>query len=439
MSKKIINVFIGIIILCTIGGCSKKVEETVEEQLTPVEIQTVQKGEIQLEHSVSARIKPLKEVSVLPKVPGKVETAYGDVGDRVSLGQVLFTLEKKDLYNQLNQIEAQLKQSQASIDAAQLNYERAKGSGQEQQVMQVDAALKQTEVALEQAETNYLTVKNEYERNKLLYEANAISKQVMDSIESNYNAAQFALKNAKQAYETALSNYELIKNRITVDSIEAARAQLNQAVAGKEAIEVQKEMIRQQLDDTNVRSPLSGTISQKTVEVGSLVSQQIPAYTVVEMEQVIIEADVTERIINSISVGQDVIVSVNALGDKEFKGNVDAVSPAIAGQSAGYTVKIIVDNSERQLKPGMFARVTFMLEKKENIFTVPIEAVLSHNDETYVFVLEDSVAKRRIIQTGLKNEYDYEVIQGLDENEKIIIRGQRFVADGEKVQTAEGE
>ena len=440
MKTKILSFIITITIVSgMVTACKNKVEDAAVEQAIPVEVQEIRKGDIQIKHSVSARIKPLKEVAVLPKSMGKVEVVYADIGDRVSEGQVLFSLEKKDLNNQLNQIEAQLKQSQANIEAAQVNLESAKGSGLERQVMQAETALKQAEVALEQAETNYETAKRDYETNKLLYESQAISKQVMDNYQNNYNAAEYALRNAKQTYDSALENYELVKNKISVDTIEIAQKQLNQAIAAKEAIEVQREMILQHIADTDVSSPLTGIVSQKTIEAGSLVSQQVPAYTVVEIDKVVIEASVTERNINSISEGQDVLVTVNALGDKEFKGKVDAISPSIPGQSIGYMVKIMVNNPDHQLKPGMFARVEFFTERKEDVLIVPIDSVLAHGDETYVFVVEDNIAKRRIIKTGLKDEKNYEVVEGLEEKEEIIIKGQRFVTDEEKVETLRGE
>ncbi|WP_094549623.1 efflux RND transporter periplasmic adaptor subunit [Petroclostridium xylanilyticum] len=367
------------------SGCGKKKQEEVVVPLTPVEAYKVAKGDIQVTYAASGRINALKEVSIIPKVPGKVESVLKDIGDRVKEGEILFTLEKKSLYQQLEQLDAQLTQ----------------------QLIQAEASLKQLEI-------QYNNAKTDYENGKALYEGEAISKQALDGYKK-------ALELAEVQYKNAQDNYAILQNK-----------------AAKSVITTQKEAVSQNIEDSDVRTPISGIVAQKNIEVGEMVSQQMPAYTIVDMDKVVVETTVTERIINKITKGQEVLVTVQSLGGKQFKGVVDAMSPAVTGQNIGYPVKIIIKNETHELKPGMFAEVKFVTDKKDSVVVIPMEAVITRNANSFVFVLEGDVAKKRDVKVGFKDDKNYEIISGLQEGELVIIKGQQFVADGEKVQPVGG-
>lgn len=422
--KRISGILLAAIMVSVLAGCSQNAKEVAEVQLTPVETYKVVKGDIQAAYSLSGKIKPLKEIAVVPKLPGKVENVFKDIGDAVAEGEKLLTLETKELTQQLSQLEAQLLQSDAGIDLAQISLNRAQGSGLEQQLMQAEAALKQ-------ATLNYNTAKTDYESSQKLFDTQALSRQMLDATKDRLDLAELQRKNAQDSYD-------LLKNKISAESIDTAKSQVKQAQAGKAALQGQKEMLLQKIDDAVVTSPLKGIIAQKGVERGELASQQMPAYTVVDIDSVIVEVSVTEKIISSIAKGQEVVVTVKSLGDRKFKGVIDAMSPSVTAQSVGYPVKIIIENRGHEIKPGMFAQVEFTTEKKKGVCLVPMEAVLTDKGKNVVFILEGDTVKKREVTSGLKDGKNSEISGGLKEGEWVVVKGQQYVSDGEKVQPLGG-
>ncbi|WHH57356.1 efflux RND transporter periplasmic adaptor subunit [Petroclostridium sp. X23] len=362
------------------AGCGQKKTEEAVVPLTPVETYSVSKGDIKATYAAVGQVKPVLEVDVIPKLSGKVERVSKEIGDRVEAGEMLFTLEKQDLHQSLEQLDAQLRQS-----------------------------LLQAETALQQAEMQMNNAKADYTNNQVLFEGQAISKQTLDSYKRIYEAAEVQ-------YKSALDNYLLLQNK-----------------AGKSTIETQKEAVVQKVQDSNVKAPISGIIAQKNIEAGEMATQQDAAYTIVDMDTVVIETTVTERIINEIHKGQEVLVTIAALEGKNFQGMIDALSPAVTGKSVGYPVKITIPNDKHEIKPGMFAEVHITTDTKDNVIMIPIEAVLSQVGKSSIFVLEGDIAKKREVQLGLKDDNYYEVAEGLNEGEQVIIKGQQFVIDGEKV------
>ena len=390
--------------LALFSGCAKEPQEEVTAQLTPVEAYNVAKGSIQLSYSAAGQIKPLKEVAVTPKIPGKVESVLKELGDTVNKGEVLFTLEKTDLYQKIEQLDAQLRQQ-----------------------------LIQSEAAFKRAELQYSNAKTDYEKNKALFESDAISKQILDGYEQG-------LELAEVQYASARDNYLLLQNKVAVKLAEGSTNQgaAVQTEAVKSVIETQKDAVLQSIQDSEVKAPISGFVAYKNLETGQMVSQQMPAYTLVDINSVVVETDVTERMINKIVKGQEVVVTVKALGDKQFKGIIDALSPAVTGQKVGYPVKIVIDNKGHELKPGMFAEIQFITDKKDDVFLVPLEAVLTNTDDSYVYVLEEDIIKRRVVKTGFKDEKNYEIVSGLNAGDRVVVKGQQFVVDGEQVQLVGG-
>lgn len=403
------SIFLAIAVITAVfSGCGQK-QEAVVKQLTPVEALEVSKGEIQVTNALFGRIKALNEVAVFPKISGTVKDVYKNLGDRVQAGDSLFALDTEDLNRQLNQVDAQIKQSDAGVEIASTGVKQAEGSNAEQ--------------LLKQAEVNYSTAKTDYENSKALFASQAISKISLDASRDRFELAEIQLKNARESYRL---------------SMQSANAQLKQAQSGKNVVETQKEILLQSIEDAVVKAPIKGVIAQKSVEAGVTVSPQSSAYTVVDMDQVVVETSATEKIVNLIAKGQDVIVKIKALEGKEFRGVIDALSPAATGTAGGYTVKVTIDNGNHEIKPGMFAEIEIITEKKSGIAAIPLEALLTEKDKKIVYILEGDTARKREVETGLKDSQRIEITGGLEMGEKIIIKGQQFVTDGEKVMPVGG-
>lgn len=355
MKKKVL---IALALCMALGsGCGK--EEVEEEKaLRSVEITTVGEADISSEFAYTGKAAASRQVAIAPTVPGKVTDFNYDVGDEVTQGAVLFTVDTIDLQNNMRALEA-------SYKAAKLGCDNAKTT---------------------------------YENNKLLYDEGIIAKTEYDQI--------------KYAYE-------------------AAAAQL-------ESIQVQMDTLQKSINDCAVTSPLTGVIATRSIERGGYASAAAAAYTVMDLSTIKVEVGVSEQVLNTIELGDEVSVLMSAVSADPLIGKVSTVAPA-AGQTGMYTVKVELDNADGLIKSGMLAEVNFTAESAEDAIVLPRNAVITKDDETYVYVVEKGVAKKVIVELGIESGDTVEITTGLEKGDDVVTKGQTYISDGEEVNVINAE
>lgn len=401
-------VLILLIMSLNIGCSSQQAIETADvivEQPTTVEVAEVITGNIENYVSYSSKVKPAQEIMVLPKVPGKVEKINFDLGDRVKKGQVLFEMDKTDALLQLNQ-------ASAAVEMAELNLKIMSGTAYEQQIIQLKSAVASAEINYNDAKTNLEIIKT-------LYEAGVESK-------FNYDRAMSQVELAKQQYETAKANLELIEQKSHAESVETAQAQLNQA---KAAYDIAKNAVENMI----VKSPISGIVSAMNVKVGEYVSTAAPSFIIIDDSSYIIEVDVNEDVIGKIHIGDKVKVSIGSISDGIMSGTITAAAPSADKAKQTFLVKITLDNTPSTIKGGMFAQVQFVIDKAENCILVPLASVIEEEGKKYVFIVNDDKAIKREVVTGIFNDKEIQIIDGLNEGERVVAKGQDFLKDGSTI------
>ncbi|MDK2814088.1 MAG: hypothetical protein PWP18_1 [Thermoanaerobacter sp.] len=387
-----------------LAGCSKKKEEVKKEQAVPVKVMEAKKSKIEDIVTFTGQIEAGDEVKIASKISGRVKEVNFEVGDYVKKGEPLVILETDELYVQLSQAEAALASAKANLAANE--------SGT------LPQQLDQVKAAFEQAETNYLNTKSDYERIKALYEAGAASKQTLDSMEAKY-------KVAKSQYESAKEQLRLTEERLP-KNIEALRAQVAQA-------EAQVELIKTNIKNSVIRAPISGMISSKQINPGEMCQAGVTLGSIVNIDKVKVVIDVPEEDINKIREGQEVTVNIDALGDKgKIKGKISIISPASAS-SRLFKVKIEMENKDYKLKPGMFAKVNIIRDIKENVITIPKDALVIKKHGNVVYVVKEGKAEERLVKIGVTNGDRVEITEGLKEGETVVISGQNMLAEGSAV------
>jgi len=401
-------VLILLIMSLNIGCSSQQAIETADvivEQPTTVEVAEVITGNIENYISYSSRVKPAQEIMVLPKVPGKVEKINFDLGDKVKKGQVLFEMDKTDALLQLNQ-------AASAVEMAELNLKIMSGTAYEQQIIQLKSAVASAEINYNDAKTNLEIIKT-------LYEAGAESK-------FNYDRAMSQVELAKQQYETAKANLELIEQKSHAESVETAQAQLNQA-------KVSYDIAKNAVDNMSVKSPISGVVSAMNVKVGEYVSTAAPSFIIIDDSSYIIEVDVNEDVIGKIHIGDKVKVSIGSISDGIMSGTITAAAPSADKAKQTFLVKITLDNPPSTIKGGMFAQVQFIVDRAENCILVPLASVIEEEGRKYVFIVNDDKAIKKEVVTGIFNDKEIQIIDGLTEGERVVVKGQDFLKDGSAV------
>ena len=392
-------------------GCGAKKSVQTEENIKNVRAVKVDIASVVTNVEYPGKLEPIQQISVSSKSPGKVAAVKVDVGAHVKVGDLLFTLETKDL-------QAQLRQQQSSLELSKANLVKTASSGLEQQILNAGQSL-------QKAQTAYNDAKDNYDKMKQLFDADAISKQDFTNIETKYNSAQDDLSFAK-------NNYELLKEKSGPESVDIASAQLNQAKAGVDSMSVQ-------LDNSEIRSPISGIVSARNVDKGEIVSSAGASFTIIDTTTLMVSVDVSDKMVGKITKGQTIPVKISAMGNEAVNGVVDNISPSSDDRTQLYTIKIKIENSKNELKPGMFARAALPAESRENVLVVQNSAVKTENNVQYVYIVAEGKIKKVVVETGLSNDKVTEIKKPLKEGDLVITEGQTFLNDGEKVNVVDGQ
>jgi RND family efflux transporter MFP subunit len=410
--------FIAIVL---VTGCQQEgeIDKATDEAYTPVRVLSVETGTIREEAVFTGQIQPIKEVSIMGKYSGEIAQTYFTVGNNVSKGDVLFTFNERDMRHNVEALESQVNSAQAAVNSANLNVNMASGSQEQNQRIQMESSLNSAKITYDNAKKNY-------ENTKALYEDSIVSKIEFDGVEQAY-------QQAKNAYETLEESYSLLTDKQIPESLSLAKNQLQQAYASKDALAIQYNNAKETLADLNVISPIDGTIATKNIETGEIYNSSFPAYTVIDMDTVFVTIHVTDQWSNSIHLDNQVSVSIKALSDKEYRGSVYEISPVPNQANFTYPVKIKIDNSDHQIKPGMFAEVSVIKNEAKDVLVVNRNDLELSQGNWFAYVVKDGIVQVIPVQLGLDNGKEVEVSGGLEPGQLLIVSGREYVDHQEKV------
>ncbi|MFV0313806.1 MAG: efflux RND transporter periplasmic adaptor subunit [Anaerotignum sp.] len=254
------------------------------------------------------------------------------------------------------------------------------------------------------------------------------------SVDANYNASMLNLQNAEKLYNN---------NKVLFEEGIISQAELDQlalayesAKASIEALEVNRDILKKNMGDCTVTSPMSGVIVSRSIERGSFASQTSPAYVIMDLSTIKVEVGVSEQTVNTIKIGDSVQVTMTAASDTPLTGKVSTISPA-ASQTGTYSVSVTLGNADGAIKSGMLAEVTFVKEKADDALILPRSAVLTKDGETYVFVIQNDTAVKTPVTVGIDTGETIQITSELPEGTQVVTRGQTYISDGEKVTISE--
>jgi len=213
--------------------------------------------------------------------------------------------------------------------------------------------------------------------------------------------------------------------------LDAAETALRSARARLESAQAQRGLADLALRNAGVTAPFSGLVARRFVSAGDYVSVGQPLFDLVALDPIEVEFHLSERDSGRVHVGDVVDVRVAPYPDEVFRATVHVVSPRIDPGTRTLRVKARVDNGERRLRPGLFARTDLGVSVREGVPMIPEQAVLQRSDGSVAYVLEGGDrASRRNIRVGVLRDGLAEVIEGIEVGEKVIVRGMSRLVDG---------
>ncbi len=205
------------------------------------------------------------------------------------------------------------------------------------------------------------------------------------------------------------------------------------------AEETNLQLRQYELREATIRATIDGVVTRRHIKVGHTLNQNTPAFEMKRLDVIEAELNVPEREIVRIRPRQSARVRIDALPDEKFTGEVLRVAPEVDPTSGTFRVTVALANTERQLKPGMFARIDVRIDARPDALLVPLAAVVTRRDRSSVFVVQGATAERRIVATGYFSDGNVEILDGVDEGEWVVTTGQEGLRDGVSVLVVEGQ
>jgi len=263
------------------------------------------------------------------------------------------------------------------------------------------------------------------EEGDMVREGQLVARLDGDRLRLELKQAEADLQKLEREYKRNLDLHE--KGLVSVGAYENIKYEL-------EALRATYERAALELSYTDLKAPIGGVIAQRFVKVGNTVNADTKIYHVTTLKPLIIYLHAPEKEYRKISQGQPAMVQVDALSDMQFMGVVARVSPVIDARSGTFKVTIEVEDESARLKPGMFGRVHIVHDRHDNAIIVPRGAILEEAGEQIVYAVEDGKAVRKIIKTGFAQSGQVEVLEGLQDSDRIVLVGQTGLKPEARVQ-----
>lgn len=252
-------------------------------------------------------------------------------------------------------------------------------------------------------------------------------------VEVDSELREAAYKTANVSYEKAKKDLERYEALYKEGSI--SDSQIEQARWSFQAAEAQYIVARRQLNDTKITTPISGIVTARYVNIGSMV-MSAPAATmianVVDISRLKVKVNVAEKDVIRLKVGEKVDVTTDVFPGEVFTGSIFSISSK-GDEGHTYPVEVVLKNSKRQLKAGMFGRVMFMPKSSGNLIVIPRESIVGSVKNATLYVIENNVAKVRSVVVGKEIGKNVEILSGLQEGEQVVLNGQNNLSDGASV------
>ncbi|HTA23216.1 MAG TPA: efflux RND transporter periplasmic adaptor subunit [Terriglobales bacterium] len=364
-------------------------------KIDPSKLAKVEKGDLAKSVVATGKVTPILKVEVKSKASGIVKNLLVDYGDTVKKGQLLAQLDKVEIEAQVDQSRAALQAAEANLSSSQADYERAK----------VDA--EGPDVPL---------LKRQYDRNIEMAKDGVVSAQALDDADRNY--------------KMALNKQNVSKAQVTV-----LKAKIAQAQAEVAQDQANLKQLEEQLSYTDIISPLDGVVLSRDVQMGDAVSSILVlgsgatlVMTLGDTSEVYVKGKVDESDIGKVYLGQPARIKVESFKDKTFYGKVTKISPMGVEKDnvTTFEVRVSINNPGGELKAEMTANAEIILEEHKNVLQIPEGAILYDKDKKASVEIPDAKAKdgkkKLAVNIGISNGAKTELLSGLKEGDQVVLQ-----------------
>ncbi len=388
----------------TVAGCKK--DEPAPEPVVAVQAARPEVGPISEQILGDAILAPLAQAALSPKIGAPVKQFYVQRGAHVRAGQLLVSLEDKDL-------QAAALDNRGTYDAAQGTYKQTTAMQVPEDVQKAELDVRQTKANLD---LNQTIVKNR----TALFDEGAIPGRDLDT-------AKAALVQAQVAYDNAEKHLQEIQR--------VGKAATNQSALGQLTSAKGKYLNAEATASyASLRSPINGVVTDRPLFAGEMAAVGTPLVTVMDTSSLLAKLHLSQAVTQRMKVGDAAAVTVPGMDDA-VEGAVSLISPAVDPGSTTVEVWVQLKNPEGKLKSGTPVHVAIVGRTVPNALIVPTSALLTKDDGSLVVmvVASDGTAHTKVVTVGIRLPDKVQIVSGVSANDVVISSGGYGLQDGTKV------
>ncbi len=375
---------------------------------------------------------------IIPRIPGRIHNVLKHLGDVVKKGDTLVVVDSLEM----SRAKSDFLVKKSTLALAESNFKRENKLYENKirvlEVIKGAANVKEAVETLKDAELGeakgkILTAMTDMEL------ATDVFKREKGLVESGIGARKEFIKAEKNLVSVRI-HFEAVLEEIKINAYRTfVKFQSNYLSAKSQFGEAKERLYLYGLSDSEIAginnvsgikralfpviAPFDGTLVEKHVTLGEMVGAE-SLYTLSDLSRLWVLTDIYEKDLATIKVGQTVLVSVAAYKDQIFPGTIDYISNLMDEQTRTVKVRVVVDNAQRLLKPGMFAQVWIKAKSVALAVAVPLSAVQSKDKESMVFVVTgEEEFEKRTVKLGLRDKEYAVVLEGLKEGEVVVTKG----------------
>jgi HlyD family secretion protein len=441
-------------------------QDDITQLTVPVEAKNVT-----LRITASGKVVPVQSVNISPKNPGTLTQLYVEQGDRVQQGQIIARMDSADIQARILQQRANLAQSQAQLDQAlagnrpqeiaqsrarlaqaEAQLAEARAGNRPEEIAQAEAEVNKFEAQLREAQSRLELAAGRVKRRQYPASQGAVSRDYLDealteerNARDNLSQAEASLRSARQELtlrRNGSRSEEIAQKEAAVTEAKAAlvllqdgsrKEEIAQRKAAVNAAQAQLQAEQVSLENTVIRAPFTGIVTQKYANVGAFVTPTTSASTsesatsssIVALARGLeILAQVPEADIGKIKQGQQVEIVADAYPDQVFKGRVRLIAPE-AVKEEGVTlfqIRIAVDTGQEQLRSGLNVDLTFLGDQVSDALLVPTVAIVTEKGDTGVLVPDaKNKPQFRSVTIGSQIKDQTQILDGVKQGDRIFL------------------
>lgn len=394
-SRKWTYVSVALLIMAGLAGFGLTRMTRAKAEIDASKLVTVARGDLARSVVATGRVEPISKVEIKSKANGIIKELKVNIGDLVEPGQVLAELDKDNLAARLREARAALMNAESNLTAAEAEYRK-------------------NQIEADSPDVNF--ARRNVERVDKLFKNGLVSQQDLDD--------------ARRPLEQAENRQHIARSQLSVSQARISQAQ---AMVGQSKAAVER--AEEELNNATIRSPIKAVVLSRDVEIGSPVSSILnmgaaatPVMVLGDISQVYVKGKVDEADIGLVRLDQPARIKVETFKDKVFEGHVTQISPMGAEKDnvVSFEVRVSINNPGGELRANMTANAEIILEERKQTLIIP-ESAITYDAQRNPSVDVPAPAtpagrERRPIKVGVSNGTKTEVLDGLAENQQVILQ-----------------